>query len=315
MDDDRSRDRRLLCAANLTYDIPHPHAPQGLPHHDAAHLAFYRDISGLAEGQSFISGWEYADAALLGVNDDEIILAFRGTLPLNLHDEADLVEALADWIHDFDADLVADPAGDVPGWRTLPGRVHKGFLTSLKGHGKWPGLWEQIAPALDRLIALHPEKPLCITGHSKGGALAHLAAMQCVERVDPQAIYVCTFAAPRVGDARFAEAYAALITHSYRYEYYFDVVPLLPPAHGFYEAIASHAAAKLFTMPVRGYAHVGQARAVADTDGHAHPPLMNCLAKMVKGEGRLIAEYHSSRIGLHYANALGLAVPPPGGTP
>ena len=339
MDDDRARDRRLLCAANLTYDICHPRPGPAAPHHDPAHLAFYRETSGLADYRTFTSGWEYADAALLGVNDDEIVLAFRGTQPIDLHDEADFVEALADWIHDFDADLVVDQAGGLAGWRPVAGRVHRGFLTSLKGHGRWPGLWAQIAPALDDLIAHHPAKPVCITGHSKGGALAHLAALQCVGRVDPQAIYVCTFAAPRVGDAAFAEAYEARIAHSYRYEYHFDVVPLLPPAHGFYETIASHAAAallvvphrggaqmvetrppesrlaaRLCAMPVRGYAHVGKVRTVADgeTDAHAHPPLMNCLTKMIKGEGRLIVEYHSSQIGLHYANAVGLAVPPAG---
>jgi len=304
-DDDVVRDRRLLCAANLTYDIMHAHERSDCR---TDRDNFDLQMSGLHTYQGFISGFEFADAGLIGVTDFEILLAFRGTQPLNLSTKHDLVESISDWIHDFDADLVRDRKIDLADWTTIPGRIHRGFLLSMKGHAKKPGLWTQMKPALRALIERHPGKPVCITGHSKGGALAHLAAMQCAALFKSDEIYVCTFAAPRVGDKAFAEAYAQRITHSYRYEYHFDVVPLLPPSHSFYEAIASHAAAKLFTMPVRGYSVVGKKKVVAEIEGaaHSHPPLINCLTKMLKGEGRQILEYHSSRIGHHYANAVGL---------
>jgi hypothetical protein len=307
-DDDKARDRRLLCAANLSYDIAHPHLVRERSDREKRSSEFYRAGCGLKTFQSFISGWEFADAALLGVNDNEIILAFRGTQPLNWSDEGDFVDTLADWIHDFDADLVEDRTAGPADWILMPGHIHRGFLISLKGHAKHTGLWPQIKPALQALIERFPSLPICITGHSKGGALSHLAAMQCATLVDPDQIYVCTFAAPRVGDHLFAEAYAQSLLHSYRYEYHLDVVPLLPPSHGFYASIAHHPAAHLFTMPERGYAPVGAARAVADLDApaHTHTPVLNCLARVVKGEGRLVIEYHSSFVGHHYAQAVGL---------
>ena len=307
-DDDKARDRRLLCAANLSYDIAHPHLVRQRSEDEKRSSEFYRAGSGLRTFQSFISGWEFADAALLGVNDDEIVLAFRGTQPLDWSDEADFLETLADWIHDFDADLVEDRIAGPADWIAMPGHIHRGFLISLKGHATHAGLWTQIKPALAALIARFPGKPVCITGHSKGGALAHLAAMQCPALIDRDDIYVCTFAAPRVGDHVFAEAYTQSVRRSYRYEYHLDVVPLLPPSHGFYAAIAHHPAARLFTMPERGYAAVGAARAVADLEAyaHTHTPMLNCLARVAKGEGRLVMEYHSSLLGHHYARAVGL---------
>ena len=135
------------------------------------------------------------NAALIGQTSDGCVLSFRGTLP-----PAD-TGSLADWIEDIDADPVADPA--------YVGLVHDGFRGGLAD--LWPMLTTQVGP-------------LIITGHSMGGALAHLAAY----RLAAHAPIVVTFAAPRCGDVAFVSALnaAAQVT---RYENQGDIVPTVPP--------------------------------------------------------------------------------------
>ncbi len=68
--------------------------------------------------------------------------------------------------------------------------------------------------------------PLVLTGHSLGGALATLAAMQ-LHRRKPRLI---TFGAPRVGNPAFAERFAQLIPpgRALRVGNYWDPIPDLP---------------------------------------------------------------------------------------
>lgn len=136
-------------------------------------------------------------ASIYRFTDDVHVLAFRGTLTSGL-------VAVADWLNDFHADLVREPG--------LPGLVHAGFLGSLRD--LWPAV-EKALSGVTRLI---------ITGHSKGGALAQLAGVWLAD-LHPE---VVTFAAPRVGDAAFANEYPS-VRPLVRYEGEQDLVPLLPP--------------------------------------------------------------------------------------
>ena len=73
-------------------------------------------------------------------------------------------------------------------------------------------------------------KPVYFTGHSKGGALANLAAARWAsENAGKTPPIVTTFAAAKPGDAHFQAAYDKLVPHSLRYEYQDDIVPHLPP--------------------------------------------------------------------------------------
>jgi len=75
---------------------------------------------------------------------------------------------------------------------------------------------------------LGPQVKVYVTGRSKGGALAMLAALKLrVEKILP-VTEVDTFAAPRVGGADFAAKYAAQGIVDYRYENQDDVVPRVP---------------------------------------------------------------------------------------
>lgn len=151
------------------------------------------------DAPQIVAGPDGRDAASVTSGGPMRILAFRGTLP-------DGPAAILDWFNDLHAELVTDDR--------FPGRVHAGFLSSLTA--LWPellGLAEQPAP---------DGKPLVITGHSKGGALAFLAGW-LLRDLNP---LVLTFAAPRAGNHAFASRYAL---RALRFENPADVVPHLPP--------------------------------------------------------------------------------------
>lgn len=134
----------------------------------------------------FVAGPNERDAASF-IGDT---LVFRGTVT-----EGEAAES--DWLNDFRADLVKDAE--------FPGRVHGGFLASF--HALLP--------------FIHYLRPAYITGHSKGGALAMLAAWY----FRGQAPKVVTFGAPRVGNGQFAESPLSIV----RFENPGDMVPKLPP--------------------------------------------------------------------------------------
>ena len=115
----------------------------------------FDQIGWLAPPLGVAAGPNAIDAALVGETENEVIVAFRGTLPPNSA-SPDQRQVLLDWLGNLDALLVAGA--------DLPGLVHQGFLGALDA------LWPDVADAVT------PGKTLYFTGHSKGGAIANLAA-------------------------------------------------------------------------------------------------------------------------------------------
>lgn len=232
---------RLLCASNLAYgvasgrrDEPFMTITPVLPSREViADL-----LAGSALDPASVHTYEAADgsgfdAFLYGETDSDAVLAFRGTLPFRLAAEPRrILQTLADWINNANASLIEGrPYG-------LPGHIHAGFAASLHR------LWQPdrgIADLLPRMRrAVTQGKRLLVTGHSKGGALAALAALRLAssgnDGVDPAA--VVTFAAPRLGDAEFRAVFErTLIDRAWRYEYRDDIVPLLPPSDAFWQSL------------------------------------------------------------------------------
>ncbi|QAY68467.1 lipase family protein [Paenibacillus protaetiae] len=135
-------------------------------------------------------------------SEQAIILAFRGTL------------SATDWV----ADLIAQ---QVP-YRFVKngGATHKGF-TDLYSSAR-----DSILSVLE---TLPKDKPLFITGHSLGGALATLSALDIAVNKPFANPLVYTFGAPRVGDPAFVRTYNSQIGTHWRIQNEYDIVPHLPP--------------------------------------------------------------------------------------
>ncbi len=134
----------------------------------------------------------------LGVCDTHAVLAFRGTNPTTL----------PNWVTDAVVRLVACGEYD--------GRVHYGFSAALRR------TWGLIEPILEAAR----DRPLFVTGHSMGGALAVLAACRLARAGRPP-VATYTFGAPRCGDPAFCAGYAL---PTYRVVNRLDLVPEMPLA-------------------------------------------------------------------------------------
>lgn len=159
------------------------------------------------------------DACYIAETHQEWLLVFRGTLAPNfeINNSNAMVRSLLDWLNDGNIEQTRS--------KDLPGLVHAGFLSTLDN------LWQIIDPALF-VKANQSGKPLYITGHSKGGGVAFLAAQKLLAaQIMVAGVY--TFAAPRVGNQTFALEYdAAYKNKTFRIEYQDDIVPHVPPHTG-----------------------------------------------------------------------------------
>ncbi|MBL8660575.1 MAG: lipase family protein [Rhodospirillales bacterium] len=95
-------------------------------------------------------------------------------------------------------------------------RVHQGFYEELAPY--MPGLASMI------LDLGGESKPVCLVGHSAGGALATLCG-RFLHEGGLNVAEVFSFSSPRVGDRHFAESYPVLLR---RIEHMHDIVPHLP---------------------------------------------------------------------------------------
>ncbi|MEI9926509.1 MAG: hypothetical protein WDN44_00745 [Sphingomonas sp.] len=167
------------------------------------------------------------DVALVGRVAEGVVVAFRGTLPPFFAGTGDGWSVLLDWLNDGLSVCVDAPE--------YGGGVHLGFADSMQrlweGSSAGPGVREAIGEMLDRGARDHASRRhLFVTGHSKGGALANLAAMRAARIGEWRdlPISVETIAAARAGNAAFARAYAETRIACLRYEIPADLVPHLP---------------------------------------------------------------------------------------
>jgi hypothetical protein len=161
-----------------------------------------------------------ATHATLFVGERNVVLAFRGTEP------------------DSPGDLITD----IKFRRRrlshrIPGKFHRGFCDQLDS------LYKQLVSALTPHV-LHDRKPLYITGHSLGGALAVLFSARAFEE-DPRILTTwrgtVTYGAPRVANRKGAQYLDDTLDGDLvQVRITQDRVPHLPPA-------------------VLGYRHAGEA--------------------------------------------------------
>lgn len=119
------------------------------------------------------------------------------------------LESLIDWIQNFRLKQLKTKE------TSLPGLVHEGFYRQFK----------LIAEKVVDALPSEGKKPILLTGHSQGGAVAILAAKWLKDRGFPiHEVY--TFAAPRGGDVNFQRGMRFPV---YRVEFGDDIVPHVPP--------------------------------------------------------------------------------------
>ena len=158
-----------------------------------------------------------------GVNT--ILIAFRGTMLTEIND----------WATDLMAEPIDTSTINPPPPYLFPGSVHSGFYMSLAE------ILPEIETTLSALLnTLGAGTPIAITGHSKGGGMASLAAYYLVHGANlsltASQITVTTFAGPNPGDTVFATAMASL--NQKNFINYLDIVPWLPLTQ-FYSGLIS----------------------------------------------------------------------------
>lgn len=110
----------------------------------------------------------------------------------------------------------------------LQGKVENGFYTIYRSMRYRPACREGDMPLAAGIAALAGTRPLTVTGHSLGAALAtylalDLAASECCTQVALRA-----FASPRPGDGPFAACFAKNVADYQVINYRHDVIPKLP---------------------------------------------------------------------------------------
>jgi hypothetical protein len=203
---------RLLAACNWAYAIQAASAT--VP----ASPEEYGGIAGMPPDVScFVGGGNDINAALVGTNADGVVVAFRGTLPPEPL-PPDPTPIVRDWVQDFECEPIH------AGWAL--GQVHKGFAAALET------LWPAVCRRAGELLKTHATGRLYVTGHSKGGSMAYLAAARFVDAgvIDAEKLCVRTFEAAHPGDRTFADWFAARKIDTARYEYGNDIVPHLAPS-------------------------------------------------------------------------------------
>ena len=102
-------------------------------------------------------------------------------------------------------------------------KVHSGFLKA------YLSVKEEIFNKVQELIIERNVRQIYVTGHSLGGALAVLTALDLVEELKPKSVYMMNFGGPKVGNRWYVRRYNKKVKQSFRVVNDEDVVPNLPP--------------------------------------------------------------------------------------
>ncbi len=156
--------------------------------------------------------------AYVATNDKNIVVAFRGT------ESPTSLDGLKDVLLTDAVDLLIVPEGQIGTDFAAAGvgaRFHLGFMTALAK------IWDTLAPVVAEELKKE-DRPLWLTGHSLGGALALLAGWRFHRQfVSVHQIY--TFGAPMVGNLEATKAFdRELAGKIFRYVNSNDPVPKLP---------------------------------------------------------------------------------------
>ncbi|HMK26984.1 MAG TPA: lipase family protein, partial [Chitinophagaceae bacterium] len=197
---------RMLCASVLAYSVPDT-GTINPPNNNIQQTVPYFNGAGYSAAPTMIaSDYDISNAACtVGITQDGIVLAFRGTV----------YNSITDWIND----LLLEPV-TVNG---VPGKVHDGFNKAVNV------IFAPILQMIKKLKQAYPAANFYITGHSKGAGMAPIAAYYLYKNgIKAQKLYL--YAPPLPGTKGFASAFNSLFPATFLYENYLDIVPLLAPS-------------------------------------------------------------------------------------
>lgn len=195
---------------------------------------------------------------LVAGDADSLTVAFRGTD--DIHDA--LEDARVMPVPFRALDLVGAPL------------VHRGF------RDVWLGAVQRVWQA----VATHrlPGRPVRLTGHSLGGGLATVAAVDC--GIEP--LEVITFGSPRVGLGEFVSQYTKLGITTTRVVHHRDIVP---------------------TVPGLPYAHVCQPLRLDDA-GNVIGRLRGWLSELLGTGRQVLDDIDGAALAQHHVDTYVLAV-------
>jgi hypothetical protein len=160
-----------------------------------------------ARGRSRVS----IGLVLQAANSGDVIVAIRGT------------EGIQEWIHDAEFLLVPCPflagAGHTEDGFTA---MYMSMTTSLDPN------CPHVTKTLPTLPYPRPVTSLTICGHSLGGALATLLALDVAANTPFKHPIAYTYASPRTGGPQFAATYNQVVPNTFRVAGRLDLVPKLP---------------------------------------------------------------------------------------
>ncbi len=189
----------------------------------AADLAYYsqaegeskfRDELGLAGHLASVDNTQ----AWIAANEDHIVVAFRGT------EKPTAIEGLKDWLLTNAMNLLVVPEGRLGTDLAAAGvgaRFHQGFVEAIAE------IWPAVLSAVEGELA-KADRPVWVTGHSLGGALALFAAWLLTRKmINVHQVY--TFGAPMIGNQVAIDAFNREFKGKlFRYTNQPDPVPRLP---------------------------------------------------------------------------------------
>jgi hypothetical protein len=140
-----------------------------------------------------------------------VVVAFRGTDSSSWYNWA---ENMRYWRSD-----TLYPVPNAP-----KAKVHTGFMMLWNASS----LGATVTTAVGEVLEAHPGSQLFVTGHSMGGALAQLCALDMKFLYNVDQVRVYTFGSPRIGNQVFADFFQEWMTESWRFTHARDIVPSVP---------------------------------------------------------------------------------------
>jgi len=154
----------------------------------------------------------YGFLAISSGNDKELLAIVRGT------------DTILEWIHDAAFLMVPNPI------HSSAGMTEDGFTAIYRSLRNGRDTSSPTAAAsVGSYVQSGQAKTVTVAGHSLGGALATLLALDVALNTACRQPVSYTYASPRTGDSVFALSYDAAIAQSYRIYNRSDLIPHLPP--------------------------------------------------------------------------------------